>query len=44
MFLLIGLCLLIYGMFLFGDKVGFIASGIILVILAIYVDSIGGRK
>ncbi|HHR7905702.1 TPA: hypothetical protein ACS9R9_002111, partial [Streptococcus agalactiae] len=42
--LLVGLGLLIYGLFLFGDKVGFIASGIILVILAIYVDSVGGRK
>ncbi|ASZ00526.1 hypothetical protein [Streptococcus agalactiae] len=39
--LLVGLGLLIYGLFLFGDKVGFIASGIILVILAIYVDSVG---
>ncbi|HEP1404243.1 phage protein [Streptococcus pyogenes] len=41
--LLVGLGLLMYGLFLFGDKVGFIASGLILVILAIYVDSVGGK-
>lgn len=38
--LLVGLGLLIYGLFLFGLKTGFIGSGIILVILAIYIDMI----
>lgn len=42
--LLVGLGLLMYGLFLFGDKVGFIASGLILIILAIYVDSVGGNR
>ncbi|UMY67455.1 hypothetical protein ML603_06075 [Streptococcus dysgalactiae subsp. equisimilis] len=41
--LLAGLGLLMYGLFLFGDKIGFIASGLILIVLAIYVDSVGGR-
>lgn len=41
--LLAGLGLLMYGLFLFGDKVGFIASGLILIVLAIYVDSVGGK-
>ncbi|HHH4985690.1 TPA: hypothetical protein ACP0PY_001835 [Streptococcus pyogenes] len=42
--LLAGLGLLMYGLFLFGDKVGFIASGLILIILSIYVDSVGGKR
>ncbi|HEO3134447.1 TPA: hypothetical protein VAS85_002198 [Streptococcus agalactiae] len=42
--LLVGLGLLIYGLFLFGDKVGFIASGFILVILAIYIDGTVGKN
>ncbi|HES1578876.1 TPA: hypothetical protein VNO94_001853, partial [Streptococcus pyogenes] len=42
--LLAGLGLLMYGLFLFGDKVGFIASGLILIVLAIYVDSVGGKR
>lgn len=42
--LLVGLGLLMYGLFLFGDKVGFIASGLILIILAIYVDSVGEKR
>lgn len=42
--LLVGLGLLMYGLFLFGDKVGFIASGLILIILAIYVDSVGRKR
>ena len=40
-FLLLGIWLFVYGLFLFGQKVGFIGSGIILVLLAIYIDNTG---
>ena len=39
--LLIGIGLIVHGLFLFGQKVGFIGSGIILVLLAIYIDNTG---
>ena len=39
--LLLGIGLFVYGLFLFGQKVGFIGSGIILVLLAIYIDNTG---
>ena len=39
--LLLGIGLFVYGLFLFGQKAGFIGSGIILVLLAIYIDNTG---
>ena len=39
--LLIGIGLIVYGLFSISQTVGYIGSGIILVLLAIYVDNTG---
>ena len=39
--LLIGIGLIVYGLFLISQKVGYIGSGIILVLLSIYIDNTG---
>ena len=36
--LLIGLMFLIYGLFLIGDVVGYISTGVILCLLGVYID------
>lgn len=36
--LLIGLMFLIYGLFLIGDVIGFIATGLIFCFLGVYID------
>ena len=39
--LLIGIGLIMYGLFLISHTVGYIGSGIVLVVLAIYIDNTG---
>lgn len=39
--LLIGIGLIVYGLFSINQTVGYIGSGIILVLLAIYIDNTG---
>ena len=41
--LLIGLMFLVYGLFLVNPVVGFISTGLILIILAIYIDRGGAQ-
>jgi len=41
--LLIGIGFLIYGLFLVNTIVGFISTGLILIVLAIYIDRGGAR-
>lgn len=36
--LLIGLMFLIYGLFLIGDVIGYIATGLILCLIGVYID------
>ena len=39
--LLIGIGLIVYGLFSISQTVGYIGSGIILILLAIYIDNTG---
>nr|DAS37680.1 MAG TPA: Protein of unknown function (DUF1056) [Caudoviricetes sp.] len=36
--LLLGLIFLVYGLFLIGDVIGYISTGIILCLIALYID------